>query len=57
MGKGILNRMLQGQVARAVYAGPPGQDPEEMFEICEPPPAGHDFVDEVSRHMSSPRGQ
>ena len=35
---------------RAVYEGPPGQDPAELFELCESPPAGHGgFVTEVPR--------
>jgi len=38
--------------ARAVYDGPPGQDPAELFAVCEPPPPRHGgFVDEVG-----PRG-
>lgn len=32
------------------YAGPPGQDPTELFEVCEPPPEGNDgFASEVQR--------
>mmetsp|Transcript_41605 Transcript_41605/g.94855 ORF Transcript_41605/g.94855 Transcript_41605/m.94855 type:complete len:212 (-) Transcript_41605:180-815(-) len=34
--------------ARAVYSGPPGQDPSEQFRLCAAPPAGHGgFADEV----------
>jgi len=35
---------------RAVYEGPAGQDPAELFELCEPPCDAHDgFVEEVKR--------
>lgn len=38
--------MSQGK--HAVYTGPPGQDPTELFMICEGPPADHEgFVTEV----------
>jgi hypothetical protein len=45
------NRAQTGPLAmRAVYEGPAGQDPAELFELCEPPCDAQDgFVEEVKR--------